>query len=134
MGRGSARVGRIENGVAEENEVFIDLRAEPIIGRTAHLWRRQTAKQPDQVRYRFDSAGRLSSIADRNNTMLILNYTAGRLTSITDTVGRVFSFAYDGSGHVTLLTDPLNRTVAFAYNAAGDLASATDARGKTTTS
>jgi YD repeat-containing protein len=86
---------------------------------------------PGQIRYRFDRDGTLMSMSDRNNNTLALNYQAERLATIIDTVGRVFTFAYDDDGRLTQISDPLGRTVQYAYTADGDLGSVTDLRGAT---
>jgi RHS repeat-associated protein len=89
----------------------------------------------DQVRYRFESSGRLSSIRERNGQGLAMNYDAsGRLAAITDSVGRSVSLAYDpANGRLTSLSLPDGRTVGYAYDASGRLASVTDLRGLVTT-
>jgi YD repeat-containing protein len=51
------------------------------------------------------------------------------LTTITNTVGRVISFAYNANNCLTNITDPLGRTVRFAYDANTNLISVTDTRG-----
>jgi RHS repeat-associated protein len=87
----------------------------------------------DQVVYHFDSTGTLLSETDRNGNHLTFAYTSGRLTTITDTVGRTVTLGYDGSGRLTSLSAPLSRTVTYAYDGSGRLASVTDLAGKTTT-
>jgi RHS repeat-associated protein len=83
----------------------------------------------DQVRYRFDSGGQLTSLTDRNGNALGFAYTGGNLAAISDTVGRVVALGYDPSNRLISLADPAGRTVAYAYDAAGRLASVTDVRG-----
>lgn len=85
----------------------------------------------DRLQFTFGPDGALTAIADRNGNSLQLAYSAGRLASIADTAGRVFSFAYDANGRIVSLTDPATRMVAFAYDASGNLASAVDMRGFT---
>lgn len=85
----------------------------------------------DQLRYEFDSAGRLLSVRDRNGQGLTLGYTSGNLTSATDSAGRVVAFAYDAGNRLGSVTLPGGRNVAYTYNASGRLATVTDARGKT---
>lgn len=92
---------------------------------------RLTLTTGDQVRYRFDLDGALISIADRNGNTLTLSYQGGRLTTITDTVGRSFGLAYNAAGRLSAITDPLGRTVQYGYDAAGDLVSVADRRGQT---
>lgn len=83
----------------------------------------------DQVRYRFDTGGQLTSLTDRNGNALGFTFTGGNLTTISDTVGRVIALGYDASNRLASLADPAGRTVGYTYDAAGRLASVTDVRG-----
>jgi RHS repeat-associated protein len=86
-----------------------------------------------QMRYSFDSSGRLTQIKDRNNRHLDLSYDgAGHLSSITDTVGRTVTFATNTSGKITGVTLPSGRSVTYAYTS-GLLTSVTDVRGNVVT-
>lgn len=87
----------------------------------------------DQTRYDFNNIGQLTDIVDRNSNTITLIYSGNNLISITDTVGRNFSLAYDANNKLISVTDPLSRTVAFTYDANGDLATATNPKGKVTT-
>jgi|GEM_PF-2181607 len=83
------------------------------------------------VTYHFDGGGVLQTIEDRNGNRLTLNYAAGVLDSVTDTVGRVIDFQYDGNGKLWKVVDPLlpaNRQLTFEYTN-DDLTSFTDMRG-----
>ena len=64
---------------------------------------------------RFDSGGKLTAIVDRNFNTTTLSYTSGRLTQVTDAVGRSISFQYDGSGRITRATDPIGRSWNYTY-------------------
>ena len=64
---------------------------------------------------RFDSNGRLTSIADRNNNTTTLTYTGSNLTRITDAVGRSINLQYDSSSRITRATDPLGRAWQYTY-------------------
>ena len=89
--------------------------------------------RPDQVQYRFDSAGRLTQIADRNGNRLLFGHDgAGLLASITDTTGHVVTLSYDAAGRLVTVALPDGRSATYAYTA-GRLTSAVDARGGTTT-
>jgi len=87
-----------------------------------------------QVKYNFDTGGKLTSIKDSNNNTTTLAYNgSGFLSTVTDPGGRQLTFTTDGSGRFTLITDPLNRTVGFGYDANGDLTTVTDVKNGTTT-
>jgi RHS repeat-associated protein len=88
-----------------------------------------TLTTKEQQKYDFNSSGQLTSIVDKNNNTVSLAYTGIKLTAITNTVGRVISFAYNANNCLTNITDPLGRTVRFAYDANTNLISATDTRG-----
>lgn len=83
---------------------------------------------------RFDSAGRLVSVVDRNGNTVILGYgTAGRLTTVTDAAGRVSSFAYGTDGRVSGVVDPTGKQATFTYDGAGHLVATTDMAGNEVT-
>jgi len=55
----------------------------------------------------FDAAGRLTSVADRNDNALVLAYdAAGRLATATDPAARVVGFAYRADGRLVSVTAP----------------------------
>lgn len=87
----------------------------------------------DQMRYRFDSGGVVSAMLDRNNNQLTFAYTSGRLSTITDTVGRTISLTYDGSNRLSTVSGPPSRSVTYTYDLNSRLATVTDLRGKVTT-
>ena len=79
----------------------------------------------DGTRIDFDSAGRQTTIAERNgNTTTYAYSTDGALLSITDPFGSATTFAYTG-GKVDEITDPAGRTTSLAYDG-GLLAGITD--------
>ena len=86
--------------------------------------------RPDQVKYRFDTNGRFTSLKDRNGQGLTYAYDgSGRLSTITDAVGRVVTLTYDGNGKLTQVAVPDGRSVTFAYTS-GRLTTVTDVRSK----
>jgi RHS repeat-associated protein len=87
----------------------------------------------EQIRYRFDAAGKLASVLDRNNNTIGLTYSSGRLTTITDTVGRQVTLSYNPDATLATLAFPPSRSVTYAYYPDGRLETATDPRGGTTT-
>lgn len=87
----------------------------------------------DRVRYRFDEAGQLVEMRDRNELAVHLGYDAGgRLASVTDSVGRVFTFEHDAGGRITRLVLPENLALQYGYDAAGRLVTVTDVSGGVT--
>jgi RHS repeat-associated protein len=88
--------------------------------------------RPDQVRYRFDSSGKLLSVRDRNGQGLTLSYGGdGRLASMTDSASRSITFTHNASGLLTGVALPDGRSVSYGYTN-GRLTSFTDLRGRTT--
>lgn len=80
--------------------------------------------------YRFDSAGKLTSIADLNGDETTFSYDeTGRLETATDDAGHTFTFAYDEAGKLKGVEDSTGRTVTYDYNGAGELTEVTDVRG-----
>jgi RHS repeat-associated protein len=84
----------------------------------------------DQFKLDFDSSGRLTSLKDRNSQGLTFSYTSGRLSTVTDSVGRTMSFTYNGGGQLTQVSSSDGRSVSYTYNSPGQLATDTDTRGK----
>ena len=88
-----------------------------------------TVRRRDQLRYDFDTDGRLLKMTDRNGQSVRLAYgTDGQLATVTDTAGREIAFSHDGAGKLTKVTLPDGRYVGYGYDA-GRLASVTDVRG-----
>ncbi len=84
----------------------------------------------DQLHYRFDTAGKLTSLKDRNDKGLSFAYDGnGRLSTITDPANRQITLSYDGSGLLTQIATPGPRTVSYGYTS-GRLTSVTDVAGK----
>jgi len=82
----------------------------------------------DQVRYRFDTSGLLTSIRDRNGQGLSFAYASGKLSTITDSAGRAITLSYNAEGLLSQVALPDGRSVGYAYTS-GRLTSVTDARG-----
>jgi RHS repeat-associated protein len=109
-----------------------------------------TRRSLDQ--YRFDTLGRLASIADRNGNRLDFEYnpqshlasatapdgraltfayTNGLLASVTDPAGCTVRYAYTDN-RLTRVTDVLGGEIVNTYDAGGYLAAITDQRGEKT--
>jgi RHS repeat-associated protein len=63
----------------------------------------------------FDAGGHMTAFSDANGNATTLGYTGGRLTSVTDAVGRSLNFAYNSSGYVSRVTDPIGRVWEYTY-------------------
>jgi RHS repeat-associated protein len=86
----------------------------------------------DQVRYRFDTEGRLRSLQDRNGHGVSLAYdNAGHLAGATLSGDRTVRFSSNTDGLLTGMELPDGRRVSYAY-ANGRLAQVVDMAGKTT--
>jgi RHS repeat-associated protein len=84
----------------------------------------------DQLHYRFDTAGKPTSLKDRNDKGLTFAYDgSSRLSTITDASNRQVTLTYDGSGLLTQVSAPGPRSVSYGYTS-GRLTSFTDAAGK----
>ncbi|QDS86922.1 Putative deoxyribonuclease RhsC [Rosistilla ulvae] len=88
----------------------------------------------DQTVYLFDSAGRMTSVTDRNANVTSLQYdAAGRLLKIVDPTGLETTFTYDANGKVDAIIDPAGRQTLLQYDDAGNLTRITDPDGSTRT-
>ncbi|MBI2934047.1 MAG: RHS repeat-associated core domain-containing protein, partial [Chloroflexi bacterium] len=70
--------------------------------------------------FKFDSSQsyRLQTATDRNNNSISFQYTSGKITSVTDTVGRILTFGR-ASGDIDNIgdwTQPVPRTTSYTYN------------------
>jgi RHS repeat-associated protein len=91
-----------------------------------------TLTRKDGSKLSFNTAGKLTSIEDRNGNDLSLTYTAGKLTGVTDTAGRTVDISYNNDDRISLIELEDGREVSYGYT--GDrLTSVTDVRGGTTT-
>ncbi|HUP81354.1 MAG TPA: putative Ig domain-containing protein, partial [Pirellula sp.] len=80
------------------------------------------------ISYRIDaSTKQLTNVTDLNGNSL--TYSDGRILSLT---GASVSFSRDLNGRITSVTDPMGKSVGYTYSVSGDLISATD-RGSNTT-
>jgi RHS repeat-associated protein len=77
----------------------------------------------------------LTSDTDRNGNTITYTYTSGVASGFTDSVGRTYTIAHNGSGDVSSVTDSTGRHVDYAYTSSGPelLSTVTDTGGGTTT-
>ncbi len=81
---------------------------------------------PEQTVLHFNSAGELTSEADRDgNTLTMSRGGEGRLEAIGDAAGRKITLAYDSEGQVESARDPMGHVVKYTYEG-GNLASVTE--------
>lgn len=104
--------------------------------------------------YKFDVAGRLTSVIDAatretkftydvRNRLTLVTYPdnttahqsydpAGHQLTETDQAGRLTSYSYDAAGELSSVTDALNHTTNYSYDPARNLLSVTDANNHST--
>ncbi len=71
---------------------------------------------------------RILSVSDRNGNVLTF-----QSDGIFHSAGLSITYIRDAEGRITQITDPMGKTVHYAYDAAGDLVSVTNRRGFTST-
>lgn len=80
----------------------------------------------DQYAYGFNAAGFMNWMQDRNGNRVVIDTDAqGKVTKMTDTVGRVYTPGYNASGYLKTVTDPIGRIVTYDYDAQNRLATVT---------
>jgi RHS repeat-associated protein len=76
--------------------------------------------------YTFNSAGRLTSVKDRNLNTVSLSYDgSNRLSTITAPGSRTLTLTYNGDNRISSVADSASRSVSYGYNSSGDLTSVT---------
>jgi len=87
----------------------------------------------NQMVKRFDTAGRLVSVSDKNGNTVSNIYVGGVLRQIQDTAGRmvVLNTNANSYGCISDITDPLGRTIRYEYDAQTNLVRVIDANGQT---
>ena len=64
----------------------------------------------------YATDGKLMSIVSRTGLSQTLAYNAGLLSSVTNHLGRLLSFNYDGSGRMITMTDPAGQVYTYGYD------------------
>lgn len=89
-------------------------------------------KTPDQMSYHFvimGAIGVLVKVEDRfGNQITLTRDENGRISTITDSAGRVYPVGYD-SNHISNISDPAGRTWHYSYDSNGNLERATNPNG-----
>jgi RHS repeat-associated protein len=87
-----------------------------------------TLSHMDGSREDFTSAGRLSTLTDKNGNHVTLTYDgSNRLTTVADDSGKSLTLAYDASNRISTVTDPMNRQITYGYDGSSNLISVRDA-------
>ena len=80
--------------------------------------------------HQFNTAGKLSSLIDRNGNQTLLSYDLnGRLSSITDPFNRVLNATTNASGRLLSISDSLGTVATYTYGGSNELLSVTYADG-----
>src|SRR3989475_2671333 len=92
---------------------------------------------PSGVTYAFNTDGSLASVSDLFGNTITVNYASGKISTIVDTIGRVYTFAYDPNqgGNLKTITYASGKTVTYGYLAGAlgySLVSVTDPVGRIT--
>lgn len=85
----------------------------------------------NQLVKRFDTAGRLTSITDKNGNTLTNTYVGGVLRQIQDTAGRTILLNINSFACISDITDPIGRIIRFQYDSQTNLVATVDASGRT---
>jgi YD repeat-containing protein len=83
------------------------------------------------TKYNFNTDGRLTSIQDRNNNQVTLNYTDNKLTTVTGPSGRVVILSYTND-KITQINTPGNKNITYIYDENDNLIQVTDPLGNST--
>ena len=75
--------------------------------------------------FEYDAHGRMSTVTQGARSQIFGYSDRHELTSVTDVLGRTFSFVYDSAGRVTREILPGSREIAFTYDANGNLTAIT---------
>jgi RHS repeat-associated protein len=79
----------------------------------------------EPLRYTYDGVGQLVTVAQGLRQTLLGYDGRGRLSSVTDPLGRTAGFGYDAVGRITTQVLPDGREVLFSYDANGNVTSIT---------
>ncbi|MFQ5470058.1 MAG: RHS repeat-associated core domain-containing protein [Gammaproteobacteria bacterium] len=76
----------------------------------------------DDAKEHYNQGGQLQRITTREGRSLVLAYTSGKLTGVSDETGRSLTFEYDPvSGLLNKLIDPAGQAIIYGHDAQGNL-------------
>lgn len=78
-----------------------------------------TLREKDGVRFVFWPDGKLNYVEDPNNNRVTANYTGAQLTGFSNTGGDVVTFTYNAQGRLSAVTDAVGRVTTYVYDAPG---------------
>lgn len=90
-------------------------------------------KNADLSRIEFNKDGKLTGMFDRYGNKISVFYSDGKISKLTDAVGRYLKFTYNGKGLLKEVVDSAERSVSYSYNDKKQLTSVTDVLGNNTT-
>ncbi|MGP0063971.1 MAG: RHS repeat-associated core domain-containing protein [Isosphaeraceae bacterium] len=91
----------------------------------------QTARTTN---YAYDSMDRLTTVTDPMGNATVVRYDDdGKVTSVTDPMGRITTYQYDALDRQTVEIDPMGNATTTTYDADGEKLTVTDALNRTTT-
>ena len=79
----------------------------------------------EPTRYTYDSRGRIATIAQGSRVVTNTYDAQGRLSVVTDPLGRTTRLEYDAAGQVVRQTQPDGTAITFEYDAAGNMTALT---------
>ncbi|QZP09150.1 RHS repeat-associated core domain-containing protein [Caenibius sp. WL] len=85
----------------------------------------------DKSQLDFDASGNASNWSSANGARVNFIYTGGKLTSVTNSLGRTLTLGYTGT-RISSVSDG-TRSIGYGYDGSGNLTSATDATSKVRT-
>ena len=90
-------------------------------------------KNADLSKIEFNKDGKLTGMFDRYGNKISVSYSDGKVSKLTDAVGRYLKFTYNGKGLLKEVVDSADRSVSYSYNDKKQLTSVTDILGNSTT-
>jgi RHS repeat-associated protein len=95
---------------------------------------RQVDRTGNTVLIQRDGQDRVTSLVEPGGRALTFSYSGSdlKVQQVTDPLGRMVQYTYDGGNRLTQVTDPAGGTWQYAYDAAGRLETITDPRGTIT--